>query len=420
MRDDQVDELVRQLDVPAHPDPYFTDQSFAGLTRVARTAHERDGRFVGRWLGVLFEGRRLELVRPIGPAFAALLLLALLVLAVVATAIFVGSRRPPGLGFDDPLLVSRGGAVLAIDADGTERATIIKADSPIVGLSRSPDGRTMAFWTTTPTGHQFEVAGVDGSDRRRLGADLQLAWGGCIDVWSPDSSRVAAQVSVDGTPAILVADLEDEHVRVVRPTDGVAECPLWSPGGDLLAFANVRTAGSTLEVMAPDGSAARRVAGGSDGLVVSGANSWSSDGKWIYFDAGDGSGNAIYRADPASGALERLTDESQEAYAPALSPDDRQVSYIASEDGEFSLFVMNDDGTDRRHLLAGATNDGWSGDGRWILAEIQPTGEAPNGGIATVDPTDGSSTIVLPFDRPCPPDGGVSCIDGIAWGQPRP
>ena len=81
---------------------------------------------------------------------------------------------------------------------------------------------------------------------------------------------------------------------------------------------------------------------------------------------------------------------------------------------------MDNDGTDRRHLLAGATNDGWSGDGRWILAEIQPTAAAPNGGVATIDPLDGSSTIVLPFDRPCPPDGGVSCIDGIGWGQPRP
>ena len=178
----------------------------------------------------------------------------------------------------------------------------------------------MAFWTTTPTGHRFEVAGVDGTDRRPLGADLQLAWGGCIDAWSPDSSRVAAQVSVDGTPAILVADLEEGTVNVVRPTDGVAECPLWSPGGDLLAFASVRAEGRNLEVMADDGSAPRRVAGESDGLVVSGANSWSSDGKWIYFDAGDGSGNAIYRADPASGAVERLTDRSQEAMRPRCRP----------------------------------------------------------------------------------------------------
>ena len=98
MRDDQVDELVRQLDVPAHPDPYFTDQSLAALVPVSRTASERDGRPLGRWFGVLFEGRQIEFGRPIRPAVAALLLLAILVLAVVATALFVGSRRPPGSG----------------------------------------------------------------------------------------------------------------------------------------------------------------------------------------------------------------------------------------------------------------------------------------------------------------------------------
>ena len=202
MRDDQVD-AGPPLDVPAHPDPYFTDQSFAGLVRVARTAPSATDAFsVGgseccsRVAGLSSVGRSVWPLRR----------------SSCSPSSFLRSSRrrsssvPDGHRGRDSMIRSScpAKAPPSIDVDGTERATIISADSPIVGLSRSPDGRTMAFWTTTPTGHRFEVAGVDGTDRRRLGADLQLAWGGCIDARSPDSSRVAAQVSVDGTPGILV------------------------------------------------------------------------------------------------------------------------------------------------------------------------------------------------------------------------
>ena len=422
MTDERIDALVRRLDVPAEADSSFVEDTLAALAPVARAAQRRDARWFGRWwAGVQLAGH--DVRRALGPVPAgglAFLVLVLMV-ALLASVIAVGVRPSP-FGVRDPLIVSRAGELLAIDVDGDRIASILRADAAIAGVSRSPDGRRVAFWTATPGGHQLEVAHIDGSGRRQIAPHVQLTWTGCIDVWSTDSRRLASEVRVGDEPALLVVDVQSGAAHQVRPPDGVAQCPLWSPDGRWLAFAHVVGGQPALAVIGADGAGFRRIAGG-DALRVAGANSWSPDGEWIYFDAAADDGNHIYRASVRTGELVRLTDQALAAFAPALSPDGRQVSFIAMAPNaamRLDLYVMSAEGGEPRLLLEGALNDGWSSDGRWILAEWQASAGSSTGGLALVDPRGGAPRIVLPFDRPCPLDGGVPCLDGVGWGQPRP
>ena len=59
------------------------------------------------------------------------------------------------------------------------------------GVSRSPDGRLVAFWTTGRDRSHLYVIGVDGQHRRELAPDLSLGWLNAIDVWSSDSRFLA-------------------------------------------------------------------------------------------------------------------------------------------------------------------------------------------------------------------------------------
>ena len=93
---------------------------------------------------------------------------------------------------------------------------------------------------------------------------------------------------------------------------------------------------------------------------MAGANSWSSDGTWIYFTTG-GDNGSIWRANVALGRAR--TDLTRGfATAVAASPDDTLISWIVRVPSAvgWDLYVANSDGTDPRLLLANALNCGWS------------------------------------------------------------
>jgi hypothetical protein len=425
MTDERIDALVRRLDVSSEPDSAFVESSLVALIPAAAHARRRDG----QWLGRTRTRVRLAIVDLRGalakPSMrpVALVVVLLMLLALFVALAGIGNRRPAPTGAEGPLIVSRAGELLAINVGTSTATTILRAETSIAGVSRSPDGRLVTFWTGVPGGNQLEIANVDGTDQRRLAAGLTLSWTGCIDVWTADSRHLAAQVRESGRPAILVVDVATGTASLLRPPDGTPECPLWSPDGLSIAFRNTSGGSRSLEVVGADGTGWRSIAGGADGLSVAGANSWSPDGVWIYFDAAQGGGNGIFRADARTGALERLTDEALRAYAPALSPDGSLVSFMAAaagRPGAYDLYLMKADGSELRLVLSGAINDGWSGDGRWMLAEWQPPGGTSNGGLVIIAPEGGSPTTVLSFESPCSLIGTTRCLDGVGWGQPRP
>jgi hypothetical protein len=366
--------------------------------------------------GIWMTGRAANWSR--GLEFSARLVLILaLLLALLVVAIVIGSKPDSAIG-GGPLLVAQRGALAMIDPQ-TGRSTPVTYDPQgIFGVARSTDGRLVSFWTGTPdrAGSSLQLVGVDGQGRRTLAANLAPApiGRGGIDVWSPDDRYMATAVTVDGAHRILVVEVASGVGRLIGPAEGAGN-PLWSPDGAwLVATAEHANRPNTLAIMRPDGSELREI-GASLGANISGPDNWSSDGRWIYFDAYSGE-SAVYRIDVGTGAIQRLTVDPTAA-APALSPDGRLVAFLAwttSPVGAVAgVRVMASDGRDPRLLVENADLRGWSPDGRYVLVVVRP----PGGQIELLAITpDGSEQRVLLTLAVCP----NPCLESLSWGWPRP
>jgi Tol biopolymer transport system component len=351
------------------------------------------------------------------------ILLAILMVATLAIAVVGALRNDRPLGGPNGLLVIAGdGGIRGLDTESGESFGLVTGDTSIFGVSRSPDGRLLAFRTIDAEAEHLEVMGTDGSDRHRVAAGIAFEGPSCNDNWSHDSRWLAAGVQVDGQDhgQILVVDISTGEGQLITTPELDADCPVWSPDDAWIAFDRPGPGSRTvIDVIHPDGTDRRTVSTGIGG----GPCCWSADG-WIYFDASDGGVERIYRLNVDSRATEQLTGDAVGAsWAPALSPDGESVAFIAwrAESASFDLYVAAADGSSPRRILSDVlTFGGWSSDGALLLVAWWRPGDPASGGLAVVHPDGSGRQVLLPFDEGCRPSPGMSCFGDIGWGQARP
>lgn len=340
--------------------------------------------------------------------FQAVLLALLLVLLVVMLTVVGG--LPAGNG---RIVLVDGGRVVAVEpGSGMERELLV-ADGEVSGLTRSPDGRWISYWIGSGSDKHLDIMRANGSDRQTVAQEVVPAaiGGNGVDLWSPDSHFLAAQVNAHGKARILIVDVADASGRLIGPDSG-AETPLWSNDGEWLAF-RTRITGErwAVAVMRPDGTGVRVISGYLR-FSASGANNWSPDDEWIYFDAGIGKALNVFRANVAGGFSEQITTDGVNA-APALSPSGEVVAYVEFSGTMPDLYVIAADGRGPPELvLERAFNLGWSTDGRYLLSEWHPLGEAPR--LVAIDYETRQPQTLLTCSS------GNCLAGGISWGQPRP
>src|SRR5438552_3102110 len=284
---EQIDAVIRRVDVASAPDPSFIASSYAVLEGRARAARVRDASRFGRL-------RRDVLLmftpasRPaLSPALTLAALVILLVLALVAGLILAGALRQPAPLGNGLLIASVKGQLEAIDPASGSARPILPAGEKAEGVSRSPDGRMAIFWTNEASRSHLFAIGVDGRDRHELAIGLSVTWDPSIDTWSLDSRFLATEVTLGGVARILIVNVATGAARPVTPPGLAAHNPLWSPDDLWLAFTPETATGRGLSVIRTDGTELHDVAGDLHGLDVSGPDTWSPDGEWIYFNAGD-------------------------------------------------------------------------------------------------------------------------------------
>jgi TolB protein len=176
-----------------------------------------------------------------------------------------------------------------------------------------------------------------------------------ISLFSTATGAISpARVRVDGT-GFETQDLFDAMLTVLA--EGQTDWgPVWSPGGDRLAWARLLPGlppQVDLFVADADGTNRMRL---TDDAALDGMHAWSPDGTQLVYvsDAGGGFNN-IYTVNLADGAITRLTAHDVHDYAPFWSLDGSQILLIfsferAMLDGVLDMHVMNADGSDL-HLL---------------------------------------------------------------------
>jgi Tol biopolymer transport system component len=211
--------------------------------------------------------------------------------------------------------VNGASGLVSVGVDGRHRRVLTHGnDSDPVA---SPDGRKVAFTRISPSGSAsgVYVMNADGRGQRKV-AD------GSYPSWSPDGQRIA-YLGVDSThpPAssdVSVVDLTTGSTTVLWP--GVDFLPVWSPDGSHIAGVDAISDG--LVVMRADGTDRRMI------VPISGAFSWSPDGKRIAYATYDGR----LRVATVDGATKDTIVGKQDSIGNVLwSPDGRSIAFTAAQ-----------------------------------------------------------------------------------------
>jgi Tol biopolymer transport system component len=203
------------------------------------------------------------------------------------------------------------------------------------GPAWSPDGHRIVFSRTTNGYRSFQlyVMGADGRGVRRITS-------GRFDerpAWSPNGKWIA----FGSTKGIELVRPDGSGRHPVRGTSSATD-PAWSPDGSRLAFAQ----GNSVWIARADGSGRRRLTAGRE-------PAWSPNGLQIAYTLPDGGIATI----PAAGGRSRFLSPG---LASTWDPDSDRIAYTRWPPNlEFSVWVMNANGTGRQLVMRNAREPSW-------------------------------------------------------------
>jgi Tol biopolymer transport system component len=281
----------------------------------------------------------------------------LTVTLAASLALLVGARAAA----DEPSVKPPNRLVL-INPDGTNlRELKAFADRNVGSPQWSPDGKWLAYdtWTADFSDTQIEIAGLDGTVKRRLGM-------GAMPSWSPDGMQIVCH-TYESPQTIVVMDVEGNGRETIMRHWG---SPRWSPVGNRI-----------ISPLPSGGVSVFDVATGEEWVVARDHNAWqglsiSPDGKQFVFGERGGGGASIATFnDDASKVVCKWIVREGESYHSSWSPDGKTVVLhwrrTPAEPEQLYLYAVGADRPPQRLKGQGADcnnrDPSWSPDGKSIL-----------------------------------------------------
>jgi Tol biopolymer transport system component len=365
-----------------------------GLERTLAATHrigQRPGwTFPERWLPMQLTMARTPALRP----QLLLVTLALLIVALVAAALLVGSgsRVPPPFGpaRNGALVFERGGDLLIAEGlNGTSRTLVGGPEADTFPIF-SNQGDRLAFVRGDRGGFDLMSVRPDGSDLRLLGS---FPGDNAGLTWSPEGERLLLNFTETGPTGFRLSVVNADgsgsrELNLGHPADYAS----WRPDGRHIVFRGQLGDGTSGAFIADaDGTNVRQLPIESMGLVDFEGLGWSPDGRHLSFMSdgrlGGTTGWQINIADiDGDGTVTELHQlkmdpDSTDEHVPAWSPDSRQFAFLLEKDFKRHVAIAKADGSGMR--LVGpetfATNIlgyTWSPDGTTLLITEFPESEA--------------------------------------------
>lgn len=286
----------------------------------------------------------------------------------------------------------------------TAQARARNAYSMYLPLIRNVASGRIVFAAATGGSSDIYTVNGDGSQLTRLGVTSQITGRPQRPVWSPGGQSLAFTAASTSQTDSTIYVMRADGTGLVRLTVNMpASEPAWSPDGVRIAFVALSAGNRRVYVMRADGS-------GQTVLTTPAATendmqpTWSPDGKRIAFVRVASSSSAIYLVDAAGGNEDRLTDSN--ATSLAWSPDSQQIVCVIDN----ALYLVRTDGSKTQSRLPGASNTrysglAWSPDGQSIFFAASQAGNYDIYAIATDGSTQtrlttSSADEISPFPSP--------------------
>ena len=236
-----------------------------------------------RWLPVATTTRfRGRIAAPRALVWLAVLIAVLL--AVVGTAIFTGALQTSapfmGLATNGRIVVADGTSLKSFAADGTDPKVIATLPATAQDLVISHDGTRAAMVVLGGDEHMAIIRLSDGSPVRLAVPTTAIAMGSPPS-WSPDDQRLAF-LDFDGTREHLLVAQADGSAFTELTLTGIDTAhglwsPAWSPDGEWIAFisGDRTTEEGTIYLIRPDGRDLHPLE--TPKVAAGGGVSWSPD-----------------------------------------------------------------------------------------------------------------------------------------------
>jgi len=257
-----------------------------------------------------------------------------------------GPIAAPGLSNSIVFISNRSGAdeIYVMDPDGSHVRELpsvpgIKA-FPVV----SPDGRKIVFTLGPTFGPGQASLFVVNSDSNGL---AQLTTDSAQDnfaSWSPDSRHIVFTSTRDGNEEVYRMDADGSNQKRLTDAPGYDYEPSWSPDGRSILFVSDRdsTSGPNNEIYSMP------AAGGPAHPVTIGyAPEWSPSGSRFLFKRDD---NIYVSLTPDGSSVRQLTSDAVAQFQVRWSPDERTLAYSHDVENNYSIWLVNADGSNERQL----------------------------------------------------------------------
>jgi Tol biopolymer transport system component len=358
------------------------------LAATRRVGQKPGWTFPERWLPMQLTMARTPSLRPI----LATVTLALLIVALVAAALFIGSQRRPlpppfGPARNGAVVYSEGGDLFIADALSGEVRSLVAGPERDIDPLFANQGDRVAVVRSGDSEFQVMTVNPDGSDLNQLG---KLPGGLDRMAWSPDGSALlVGYTETDYTGlrvAIVNADGSGSHGLDVGMT---ADYASWRPDGRQIVFRGHDLAAGTSSafIVDADGTNLRRLDIETTGDVDFEGLGWSPDGSHLGFMSDGSLGGVtgwqinIADIDPEGDLTDlrrlKLDPDSTDEHLPVWSPDSSQLAFLHEKDYKRQVGIFNADGSGYR-LLGPAVSDlrilgyTWSPDGKTLVITEVP------------------------------------------------